>query len=74
MVDPRTTALEEINKHSTYIITFTHGVRTNSDNNDKKRVMQKEKGKFHSFNKTSLKQIPMFQKIVMVKKKQQQHH
>ena len=44
--------------------------------------MRKEKGKFHSFNKTSLQQIPMFQKIVMEKKKkkrkekqtQQQQH
>ena len=43
--------------------------------------MRKEKGKFHSFNKTSLQQILMFQKIVMEKKKkgkkkqtQQQQH
>ena len=56
-------------KHGTYIITFTHGIHTNSDNNNKKFVMRKEKGKFHSFNKTLLQQIPMFQKIVMEKKK-----
>ena len=72
-VDPWITALEEINKHDTHIITFTHGIRTNSDNNNKKKkkcVVQKEKGKFHSFSKAPLQQIPMFQKIIMVKKKQ----
>ena len=68
-VDPRTIALEEINKHGTYIITFTHGIRTNSDNNNKKCIVQKEKGKFHSFNKTSLQQIPMFQKNNNAEKK-----
>ena len=47
-------------KHGTHIITFTNGIHTNSDNNNKKRVVRKEKGKFHSFNKTSLQQIPMF--------------
>ena len=48
-MDPRTTALEEINKHGTHIITSTRGIRTNSDNNSKKCVVQKEKGKFHTF-------------------------
>ena len=58
--------------HGTYIISFTYGIHTNSDNNSKKHVRRKEKGKFHSFNKTPVQQIPMFQKIIMVKRKQQQ--
>ena len=33
--------------------------------NNKKRVKRKEKGKFHSFNKASLQQTPMFQKIII---------
>ena len=36
-VDHWITTLEEINKHDTHIITFTHGIRTNSDNNNKKK-------------------------------------
>ena len=55
-------------KHDTYSITFTHGIHTNSDNNNKKCVMRKEK-RVISFNKTSLQKTPMFQKIIMVKKK-----
>ena len=60
-MDPRTTALEEVNKikilrklrtwhkraldtlHSTYIISFTHGIHTNSDNNSKKTRKMKRK-------------------------------
>ena len=45
-VDPQTTALKEINKHDTYIITFTHGIRTNYDNNNKNAWCKKKKGNF----------------------------
>ena len=33
--------------------------------NNRKRVRRKENGKFHSFNKASLQQTPMFQKITI---------
>ena len=42
-VDPRTTALEEINKHDTYIITFTDEIRTNCDDNNKNAWCKKKK-------------------------------
>ena len=45
-VDPRTTALEEINKHDTYIITFTDEIRTNCDDNNKNAWCKKKKGNF----------------------------
>ena len=92
-MDPRTTALEEVNeiknllklrtwpKHAlgtlelgfqglitsmVHILSISHiGFILTVITINKKRVRQKEKGKFHSFNKASLQQTPMFQKIII---------
>ena len=47
-VDHWITTLEEINKHDTHIITFTHGIRTNSDNNYKKKKKTRSRSEEHT--------------------------
>ena len=59
-----------LNTSMVHILLVSHiGLILTVITNNKKRVRQKEKGKFHSFNKASLQQTPMFQKITIKKKK-----
>ena len=93
-MDPRTKALEEVNKiknlrrlrtwpknalgtlelgfqglntSMVHILSVSHmGFILTVITNNKKCVRRKEKGKFHSFNKASIQQTPMFQKIIII--------
>ena len=59
-----------------YILSVSHmGFILTVITNNKKRIRQKiEEGKFHSFNKASLQQTPMFHKKNLKKKKKKKQH
>ena len=55
-----------LNTSMVYILSFSHmGFILTVITNNKKRIRRKENEKFHSFNKASLQQTPMFQKITI---------
>ena len=66
MLDTSELGFQGLNTSMVHILSFSHmGFILTMITNNKKCVRRKENGKFHSFNKTSLQQTPMFQKITI---------